>query len=271
MSPAITIVGLYNYDNTIFDELYLPDGVDKDIVINLIMLGFGGCESYIQDPNVLKMMIGWWSKSCKYAWDGLVKSTQFDYNPIENYDRKEKFLHKTDDVETVNESGTEKFEKSGTTTEKRSGTNTVTESGTRKTQESGTRSRQESGSRETVTSVSAYNSENWSNDRKEVTTPQDYTETETPNITTTETPDITTTETPDITVETTPDTVDTRTPDIEHKTTRDNKTIDAGRAHGNIGVTTTQQMIEEERRVVQFSVEQYIADAFADKFIITVF
>lgn len=255
MNPAITIVGLYNYDSTIFDEFYLPEGVDKDIVINLIMLGFGGCESYIQDPNVLKVMIGWWSKSCKYAWDGLVKSTQFDYNPIENYDRKECFHHKTDDVETLNESGTEKFEKSGKTTEKRSGTNTVTESGTRKTQESG--------SRETVTSVSAYNSENWSNDRKEVTTPQGYTETETPNITTTETPNIT--------VETTPDTVDTRTPDIEHKTTRDNKTIDAGRAHGNIGVTTTQQMIEEERKVVQFSVEQYIADAFADKFIITVF
>lgn len=44
-----------------------------------------------------------------------------------------------------------------------------------------------------------------------------------------------------------------------------------GRAWGNIGVTTTQQMIEEERRIVQFSVINHIVKEFKARFCLGVY
>lgn len=43
------------------------------------------------------------------------------------------------------------------------------------------------------------------------------------------------------------------------------------RTHGNIGVTTTQQMIEEERRVVEFDIYAYIAADFKADFCLLVY
>lgn len=44
-----------------------------------------------------------------------------------------------------------------------------------------------------------------------------------------------------------------------------------GRAYGNIGVTTTQQMIEEERRVVDFDMEHVIIQEFKKTFCLLVY
>lgn len=43
------------------------------------------------------------------------------------------------------------------------------------------------------------------------------------------------------------------------------------RTYGNIGVTTTQSMIEEERKVVQFCIDDYIISSFKRKFCILVY
>lgn len=43
------------------------------------------------------------------------------------------------------------------------------------------------------------------------------------------------------------------------------------RTHGNIGVTTTQQMIEEERRVAEFDIYAYIAEDFKVDFCLLVY
>ena len=43
------------------------------------------------------------------------------------------------------------------------------------------------------------------------------------------------------------------------------------RAYGNIGVTTTQEMIEAQRRVVQFNLTQHIIDAFMRKFCLLIY
>lgn len=44
-----------------------------------------------------------------------------------------------------------------------------------------------------------------------------------------------------------------------------------GRTHGNIGVTTTQEMIEEERRVAEFNLYRVIAADFIEEFCVQVF
>lgn len=43
------------------------------------------------------------------------------------------------------------------------------------------------------------------------------------------------------------------------------------RVHGNIGVTTTQQMIEQERKSVQFCMTEYIINDFINRFCVGVY
>lgn len=43
------------------------------------------------------------------------------------------------------------------------------------------------------------------------------------------------------------------------------------RSHGNIGVTSSQQMIEQEREVAQFSIYSFIARSFIDRFCIELY
>ena len=54
-----------------------------------------------------------------------------------------------------------------------------------------------------------------------------------------------------------------------------NKTNSSGvyksRVHGNIGVLTSQRMVEEQRRVVQFCMAQYIIDDFISRFCVGVY
>ena len=45
----------------------------------------------------------------------------------------------------------------------------------------------------------------------------------------------------------------------------------SGRTHGNIGVTTTQDMIEQERRVASFNIYRVIANDFIEEFCLQVF
>lgn len=55
---------------------------------------------------------------------------------------------------------------------------------------------------------------------------------------------------------------------------RGNENVDEGetiRALGNIGVTTTQQMIESQRQVVQFDLERFIIDDFKQAFCLQVY
>lgn len=44
-----------------------------------------------------------------------------------------------------------------------------------------------------------------------------------------------------------------------------------GRAYGNIGVTTTQQMIEEERRISDFDIDHIIIDEFKKTFCLLIY
>lgn len=44
-----------------------------------------------------------------------------------------------------------------------------------------------------------------------------------------------------------------------------------GHAYGNIGVTTTQQMIEQERAVVKFNITDYIIDSFKRRFCLLIY
>jgi len=59
------------------------------------------------------------------------------------------------------------------------------------------------------------------------------------------------------------------TDDTDENSSRNNTRT--GRAYGNIGVTTTQQMIEAERNVVKFNIVDYIVEDFKRRFCLLIY
>ena len=51
----ITLWGFYQYDKTLFDDIVLPDGIDKDNLVSDIMRNSGDLYPYHQVPEYLKI------------------------------------------------------------------------------------------------------------------------------------------------------------------------------------------------------------------------
>lgn len=128
-SAIITLIGFYGYDPTLFDGLDLPTGVEKDLLIDSILMRGGEYEVVYSNPNLLKSMIGSWSKRWKPVFENWARATSDmgEISPLENYDRYEAWTDinsstSTDEMHgTGNTSGTD-----GTTaTSNTQGTDTV--------------------------------------------------------------------------------------------------------------------------------------------------
>lgn len=90
MSSAImTMIGMYNYDPTIFDGLKLPEGIDKDTCVNEILSRCGEFEVIYPDIEFLKNMITHFSNKHYWTFEKWVKGLAEEFNPLYNYDRNE--------------------------------------------------------------------------------------------------------------------------------------------------------------------------------------
>jgi len=85
----LTLIGLYNYDNTIFDLLNVPEGLTKDTLVNNILLRSSEFEVLYPDPDFMKSAIGDFSNAWQPTFERWVTALSLEYNPLENYDRKE--------------------------------------------------------------------------------------------------------------------------------------------------------------------------------------
>lgn len=93
---TISIIGLYNWDPSIFDDMALPNSVDRDEIIQDILYTAGDLEIVYPDWGVMKNAIKIWSSEELFKWEKIERLALADYNPIENYDRIE--------TETINDS-----------------------------------------------------------------------------------------------------------------------------------------------------------------------
>ena len=84
-----TLYGCYEYDNTIFDLLELPDEIDKDILIDTLLVNFGEFEPLYVNCSFLKSYIGVWSQKHKKTFEKWVKAYNMTHEPLHNYDRFE--------------------------------------------------------------------------------------------------------------------------------------------------------------------------------------
>lgn len=84
-----TLMGMYNYDNTIFNEMILPTGIDADLFKQSLLIEKGEFEVLFPNPDFMKNAIKVWSAKWFRTFSEWLKGTQAEWNPIYNYDRYE--------------------------------------------------------------------------------------------------------------------------------------------------------------------------------------
>lgn len=218
MQSKITLIGMYNIDNTLFDTLNFPAGIDKTLAVNRILNKSEEFEVLYADPDYLKDRIGIWGEIWNRTFDKWVKALAVSYDPLNNYDRKEIYT----DTKQRNYEDTQ-------TENSKTISNTVTGS------ESSSTSLQD---------VSAYDTENYSKNEQE--TGKAYTNQSGSG---------------------------NAEGDISRDTAGNTNEISQHEAHlfGNIGVTTSQQMLESELKIAEWNLYEHIADIFIDEFCILVY
>lgn len=217
-SAKFTLIGAYQYYNNaggdLFELLSLPEGIDKDILKNNILLQGGEFEVQHGNPVFIHDAMAIWSGTYYDTLDRWLKALAIDYAPLENYDRYE---HWTDERDT---------------TGSLSGTGTSSSTGTLDT----------TYDEDTERTKSAFDSSSY----------QPYDKVDTHAVTDTDTTDNTTTTIGNST---------SGTDDSEHN----------GRIHGNIGVTTSQQMLLQELDLGYWNLYQRITQLFLQEFVIPVY
>ena len=206
MFASLSILGLYQYNEGIFDNLELPTGIDRDILIPEICTECSDFALLYPDYDFMRMLIGVWSKKEARIWAAMLESENFEYNPIENFDRYENITREVTGTSSGSSSSSNASNSSESSTDTAS--QTAFNSDTFKDTGKGTRS-----ATGTNSSSSTEEAEQESSGTETVTT----------------------------------------------------------HLHGNIGVTTAQQMIAGFREISDFSVYNFIVQSFKDRFCVQVY
>lgn len=203
MPVTMSIRGLYNWDDTLFEGVTLPNNLSLLTLEDTIMETCGELEILYPDPRIMKIYITDWSRARQTAWQHMAAILESDYNPIHNYDRTEQWTDQDSENETANRNGTV----TGT------GSNTETHKQT------------------------SYNS-------NQLQVDTEVTDNNTAN----------------------------QTAESTDTTTRGKSGSHSGRMYGNIGVTTTQQMLQSEFELWNtLDIYQAIANDFKKRFCIMVY
>lgn len=237
----------------------VPAPLNIDHCISAIMVRCGLMTPLYGDPDTFRGATAVWFTNKQWTFEHLIKLIQKDYDPLENYDRNDNFDH-TQGTSATRSGGYEDKE-SGKDTTALSGTDTEAHSGIDSTALSGTDTEAHSGTDTTTNEISAFNSSGYQADNKSSTTHGESIGTtygKSESLTHGESIGTTYGKQSDLTYGHTL----TRTYNAE-KTTYSGKDNDSGRSHGNIGVTTTQQMFEQELQLLaHFDVYNWIAEQF---------
>lgn len=199
----LTLIGIYNYNNTLFNEIRFPDNIDKKSVVNQIMFQYGEFEVLYPNDEFLKMAINHFFDINYKLFKKWADSLELEYDPLENYNRHEEWS----DNKQFNENITN-------TRDARSNGNTTQNN-----------------------EISSFDSSTLVDDNKSTgyasSTANEDNKQDTSN-----------------------------TDNAQHK----------GHLWGNIGVTTSQQMLESEMQLREkWQIEKIIADMFAKDLLILVY
>lgn len=202
----ITLIGFNNYYEHLWDELTLPSGINKELLINNILMRGGEFEVLYSDPEFMMHAIGVWSNKWRRTFDKWLSALSEEYNPLHNYDRHEVYTDNRNINRTENATGIDNSTSSG--------------------------------SGNTENKVSAY----------DVSTYQPHDKA---------------------------DTSSTGSNSSSSVTNASGKTSDVlkhdAHLYGNIGVTTSQQMLRDELDIDTWNIYEHITDLFLNEFAIYIY
>lgn len=270
--------------------MQVPVGLVRETLNNAILLECGDLEVFYPTPHFFKFAVANWSERKLPIWEKLIETTQYDYNPIHNYDRHEE--HSWTETRSENESVDESRNTTSAGTVKDVGSTDKTGKDTETTDTTVNASGSKDGTSETVGTTAdttnsqvdvnraAYNTQGYEPVDQTITDTGYNSRVEgngTTSETTKDTSDTVVSRGLDVTEHVgdtrNVDTTDTgnMTGDIDRQRKEDVTHTDNLYAYGNIGVTTTQQMIEAQREVVKFDIYEYIAVEFKREFCLLVY
>lgn len=82
----LSIMGLYQYDPTIFETMSVPNGIDKDVLVSEILTECAELECVLPDPDVFKTVLSYWSNKNLQPWTKMYEAQIAQYNPLWNKD-----------------------------------------------------------------------------------------------------------------------------------------------------------------------------------------
>lgn len=88
-SINMSIYGLYYYRPDIFDDMLIPEELDRDTVISNILMECAEMTMLYPDADMMKEAIGYWSKARINVWNRMAQVLFADYDPFINIKRDE--------------------------------------------------------------------------------------------------------------------------------------------------------------------------------------
>ena len=128
LAPRLTLIGLYNFNNSLFSNLILPEGLENEIFIDTLLMKYGECPLISPNMDYMLLAIGAWSRKWYHNIERMYQAISAEYNPIYNYDKHEVWSG-TDDLTIAgsrSESGTIERDYENTTEHKVSAYNEST-------------------------------------------------------------------------------------------------------------------------------------------------
>lgn len=259
----LTVMGLYNFDNTLLNTLVYPGGMDGEKLKNAILLETAELEVVYPDPRFFKTAINLWSNIRLDTWNRIYHAANLVYNPIENYDRYET----EESGNTRQHSGVDSTSESVQGSSVTDGENTRTISNTTSNTNSNSSQGSGSDSQTTTNEITAFDSNTLvTHDRSSATGQNSST------LTQTETQSGTQSGTDTLTDDTTVTNTESKTGSFTHGEQIEDSASRESHIHGNIGVTTSQQMLESEISISEkLNVYDYIVQEFKRRFCILVY
>lgn len=213
---------MYEYDNTILNDIVLPSGIEKNTLIDTILINWGGYNCRWSDPNLFKRATQTWFKANYNNFEHIISALNAEYNPIENYDRTE--THEANKIVTTAETSNEAIESQST--------------------ESGTGVIEHNENKTDTNSDVPFDTENFKNVSR-LETDCDLSENS----------------------KETSEGIASSNTNSSTNTKEDGSESYTSHIHGNIGVTTNQQMIQSEIELRQYNIYKEIAWKYAIDFV----
>lgn len=88
LDMTLTLIGLYDWDNRLFDQMRLPEGYDRDEVVSNILMELGELEVIYPSWDAMRAAIGMWSRTMLWTWERRYIVSHTEYAPLENLKRE---------------------------------------------------------------------------------------------------------------------------------------------------------------------------------------